>query len=110
MGQTAPTLRDFRILERNLLQSSPYAQYEYVEVTFNSTADADTDIRHTLLPPTPEDLDYQVVRLNLTTAPTTTPIIYRDSSASRRAWGAGYLVLRATVASLSATLLLTVRR
>ena len=89
--------------------ATPFAQFEYVRVTFNGTANVDTDIRHALSPPTPEDVDYLVLGVEQTSAPATVPVIYKDMSAGRRAWGAGYIVLRANVASLTVNLLLTVR-
>lgn len=84
-------------------RSSPYAQFEYVDVVFATTANLDTEIRHTLRVVDPEDIDYQVVRSTLPT------IVYHDNSADRRSWGKGYLILRATAASAVVTLLLTVR-
>jgi hypothetical protein len=103
-------LRALRQIERDFLKAAAFRQYQYLDVTFNSTANADTDIVHKLLPATPEDIDFQVVRLNLSANPTTVPVIYRDTSSDRRAWGDSYIVLRCNVASTSATLLLTVRR
>lgn len=90
-------------------RATPFAQYEYVSVTFNTTANADTDIRHSLKPPTAEDIDWQVMGLEFSTAPATVPVIYRDASATRRPWGSNFLVLRSNVSGLTATLLLTVR-
>lgn len=87
-----------------LLQGSPYAQYERVEVTFPSTANADAVIRHHLNVVNPEGVDYQILRADRAGE------VYHDQSASRKAWGAGFIVLRASVASLKATLLLTVPR
>lgn len=101
-------LRDFRTLERDVLRATPIKQFEYVTVTFNSTANADTDIRHHLRPATPDDIDWQVVGLGSPTAPDVAPAIYRDFSATRRAWGDGYLILRCTIPSVTARLLLTV--
>lgn len=95
--------------EVGVRRALPYAQYEYVSVTFNATANADTDIRHNLQPPTAEDIDWQVVGLEFSSAPATIPIVYRDASATRRPWGDNFLVLRSNVSSLTATLLLTVR-
>lgn len=89
--------------------SQAWVHYQYVDVTFNGTANADTDIRHDLLPNTPELIDYEIVALRLPSAPATAPVIYTDSGPNRRKWGAGYIVLRANVASLSATLRLTLR-
>lgn len=102
-------LRALRQIEQRLEDHSPIAQFEYVTVTFNATANADTTIVHTLRPPTPDDVDYEVVRWNFGSAPATTPVLYVDSSGSKRAWGDGYIVLRCNIASASVTLRLTVR-
>jgi hypothetical protein len=96
-------------VEVSLRATIPYAQYEYVDVSFNATEDTDTDIRHGLQPPDPEDVDFQVVRVNAAATPTQAYMVYRDTSATRRPWGTGYVVLRANEAALSVTLLLTVR-
>jgi hypothetical protein len=95
---------------RDLERGSPFSQYQYVEVTFNSTANANTEVAHTLKPESYEDVDFQVVGIEQASAPATVPVIYKDSSSTRRPWGNGYIVLRANVASLRATLLLTTRR
>lgn len=91
-------------------RGQPFAQYQYIDVEFNSTADANTEIRHALTAPDPEDIDFQVVRWNFSSAPATAPVVYRDSAANRRVWSDGYIVLRCNTASASCTLLLTVRR
>jgi hypothetical protein len=96
-------------LDASVRSTVPFAQYEYVDVTFNATANADTDIRHALRPLTHEGIDFQVVGVNFASAPAAAPVVYRDTAAARRPWGSGYIVLRANVSSLSATLLLTVR-
>lgn len=96
--------------QRDLERGSPFAQYEYVDMTFNSVANGDTAVPHGLSPETYEDIDFQVVRTNFTSAPAAAPIVYRDNSATRKAWGKGYVVLRANIASLRVTLLLTTRR
>jgi hypothetical protein len=96
-------------LAASLRSQLPVAQFEYVDVTFNATANANTDIRHSLSPTNPDEVDYVVVGWRFASAPATTPVIYRDTSATRRAAGTGYIVLRCNVASATATLLLTVR-
>jgi hypothetical protein len=103
-------LKLLRRLENDFLKSAPVTQYEYKTVTFNSTANANTDIVHSLRPENPEDVDYQVVSWEFTSAPGTAPIVYKDTSASRRPWGDGYIVLKCNVASATATLLLSIRR
>lgn len=83
-------------------RTQPWAQWEIVNVTFNATANVDTQIDHTLTPPTPEHVNYIVLRSNGAQS------IYHDATGTRRPWGAGYLILRSNVASAKATLLLTV--
>jgi hypothetical protein len=95
--------------DRELQVRVPFAQWEYVEVTFSPTANADTTIKHTLRGPKPELIDWEVVRAELTTAPGTVPIVYRDGSSNRRPWDAGYIVLRCNVASFKCTLRLSTR-
>lgn len=95
---------------REISERTSYGQFRYVDVQFSSAANTDTIIKHDLRPPTPEDVDWQVVRIELATAPGTVPIIYRDGAAARRPWDTGYIVLRSNIASLKATLLLTVRQ
>ncbi len=87
----------------------PYTQYEYVRVTFNSTANANTDVKHSLEVNDPEAIDFQVVGWEFAAAPGTVPVVYRDISATRRPWGTNYVVLRCNVASAIANVLLTVR-
>lgn len=96
-------------IDASLRSTVPFAQYEYVDVTFNATANADTDIKHSLAPARAEEIDFQVVGVSFSSAPAAAPVIYRDSAAGRRPWGNGFIVLRANVAALRATLLLTVR-
>ena len=43
-----------------LIRGLPFAQYQFVDVTFNSTAHADTDIRHNLTPVDPYAVRYAV--------------------------------------------------
>lgn len=86
-----------------------YTNYQYVTVTFNSVANNDTDIRHSLKVANPEAVDWEIVDLSFASAPAAAPCIYRDSSATRRPWGTNYLVLRCTVASVVVTLRLTLR-
>lgn len=96
--------------ETEARRARPFDQFEYVDVTFNAVANTDTDIIHTLEPPTPDDLDFQVVQWRFASAPAAAPVVYIDTSASRKQWSTGYLVLRCNVAAANATLLLTVRR
>lgn len=82
----------------------PIATSEYVDVTFASTANADTVIPHSLNTPNYDDIRYLVVEQDGAGS------VYRDLSATRRAWGRNYLILRASTASLTARLLLFTER
>ena len=90
--------------QQDFLHSSPYVEYQYVDVTFPSGANTNYDIPHALSPPTPEDIDFVVVKKDRACD------IYYDATGTRRAWGDTYIVLRSSVASAVVTLLLTVRR
>lgn len=83
--------------------ASPFASYQYVDVTF-AGANTDYDVAHKLSPPTAESVDYQVVRKSQACD------VYNDMTGTKRAWGTGYITLRCTVANAVVTLLLTVRR
>lgn len=96
--------------ETTLRRALPYEQFEYVDVTFNAVEDADTDVLHTLKPPTPEDIDVQAVSWRFNGPPPECPCVYIDISSTRKVWGDGYIVVRSNVASAQCTLLLTVRR
>lgn len=113
LGQLPPNSSaglDALRVEANLRRGIPYASYQYIDVTFNSTEDVDTDIKHNLNPTDPYDVDYEVVRWKFSAAPTAAPVVYEDTSASRRAWGLNYIVLRCNEASVEATLRLSIRR
>lgn len=96
-----------QLVDQNLSKGCPFTAFEYVDVTFNSVANTDTDIVHTL---NTLDVDWTVVGLTSIVAPATAPIIYRNVAGSARAWGKNYLILRCNVASVTCTLLLTARR
>lgn len=82
---------------------SPFSAFQYVTVTFNGTANVDTDIKHTLNVRNPEAVDYHVVRIDRAAK------IYNDQSATRKAWQKGLIYLRSDTASAVATILLVVR-
>lgn len=90
-------------LFNNFWASTPFTDFEYVQVTFLG-ANTDQDVPHKLNAPTPEDVDYQVVRKDRACD------IYNDTTGTRRAWGNGYITIRSTVSGAVVTLLLTVRR
>lgn len=96
-----------RNLDALISEGVPYTAFQYITVTFPSSANTDLVIPHAL---ETDDVDWQVVGWTFGSAPATTPAIYRDTSGTARAWTNTYLVLRCNVASVAATLLLTVRR
>jgi hypothetical protein len=79
-------------------------------VTFSSTANADTVIRHNLHPDDPEVVLWSAWNFEEMAAPATAAYIYRDTSTGHRAWGDNFIVLRCRVASAKATLLLVLPR
>lgn len=95
--------QEVRYLDEDMRKATPAAQYTYVDVTFGS-ANADHDIVHALRPADPDALDYQVVRADRATS------IYHDTSASRKRWGKGYVILRSSVANAVVRILLTIER
>lgn len=84
-----------------LKEHAPYAQYQIVDVTFGE-AYADKEIRHSLQPPTPEHIDYTILRQAQAAT------VFHDMSGSRKAWREGVILLRSNVANARVTLLLTV--
>lgn len=93
--------RRLRQLGDTQRKESLAAQHQIVSVVFD-TADADVTIPHKLLPPSPEDVDYQVIRAS---GP---GLVYHDTSPTRKPWGNGYVILRSGVAGLKVDLLLTI--
>lgn len=94
--------RDTSLLD--LYAGSPFGQYERVEVTFPSTANLDTVIKHGLQTVAPDSVEYLVLKSDRAGS------VYHDQSATRKAWGSTFIVLRSSVASQKVTLLLTVPR
>lgn len=84
-------------------KSSPWAQHEFVTATF-ANANTDVDIKHSLRLLDPEAVYWLVVAIDKDAT------IYKDSSASRRAWDNGVIRLRASTSATTATLLLLVKR
>lgn len=91
-------------MARDVENRLPFALTQYVEVTFPSTANTDLVIPHTLNPADPEAVRFLVVSQEAAGH------VYRDASASRRAWGTAYVILRSDIASLGARLLLFTER
>lgn len=102
--------RALQRLQQGISDMTPELAFEYVEVTFPSTADVDAVIPTRLRPSDPEDIYFTVVDVQFSSAPATTPCIYRDSASTRKPWNTGYVVLRCNVASVVATLRLFTRR
>lgn len=98
------------IVLAELRKRSPYAQCQFVDVTFNTTANLDTDIVHDLVTDDPYAVKWQVMQVKLASAPAVAPVIYEDTAATRRSWGNGYVVLRCNVGSVVARLLLYLER
>lgn len=96
-----------QLLDQDLTRAVPSTKFEYVTVTFNSTANNDTDIVHGL---NSTDVGYIVVGYEFVIAPPASPCVYQDISGTARAWQKTYLVLRCNVASVRTTLLLFVKR
>ena len=88
----------------DIARGIPHGQYQYVDVTFNSSANTDTLVRHELHPNLPDEIDYQVVGKDRACD------VYHDATLDHRPWGTNYIVLRCSVASANVTLLLTTRR
>lgn len=84
----------------------PFGRYEFKDVTFNSTAAADTEITHTLTSGAPNDIHWLVTEWKFLTAPGDPPYVYRSTSPGSREWRNGVIVLRCNVASAQARLLL----
>lgn len=83
-------------------KAQPYAQWELVDVTFPATANVDFAISHTLTPPSPEHVNYSIVRAAQANR------VYHDASALRKVWQPGNIILRSDVASAKVRLLLWV--
>lgn len=88
-------------LRQRHLAAVPFSRYQYVDVTFGSTANLDTVITHDLLPDNPEGVNYEVVRADRACR------IYNDESPTRRPWARGYVVLRSDTADATVRLRLT---
>lgn len=97
-------------LQQDVRKYTPAIEFEYVDVTFNSSANVDTVISTRLRPANPEDVIYTVVGLDFLSNPATVPVIYKDTSTTRKPWGVGFIVLRSNVGSLVAHLKLEIKR
>lgn len=105
---TSALLQELKALAQQMSKAVPSTQFEYVDVTFNGTSHGDTEIRHALSVKNPEEVRAIPVEWRCPSLPLESPFIYKDTSASRRPWGVGYIILRCNVASAQARLLLIV--
>lgn len=86
----------------NSALEQPFAQWEEVDVTFPSTPNTDTIVRHTLVPQSPEAINYIPIRKAQASH------VYHDASGTRKPWQKGYIVVRSDIANAKVTLLLYV--
>lgn len=82
--------------------TQPWGQWEIVDVTFNSSANVDTAVPHSLSPQVDEQIYYTPLRKAQAAD------VYHNIAGTRKPWGAGFILLRSNVASAKVTLLLTV--
>ena len=90
----------FDAAQEQLRRRSPITKWQIVTVAV-PTADTDTIVPHTLPTADPEQLNYELIR------GTAAGFLYHDGSATRRPWGPGYVILRAS-APMTADVRLTV--
>lgn len=102
--------RAFDHIEEMVNRGAPFSRWEYVPVTFPSTANIDVIVRHSLNPTDPESVVFQVLNPAHLTAPAAATYVYKDSSATRKPWQGGYIVVRSTGTSYSCILLVALPR
>ena len=90
----------FDPIQEQLRRRTPITKWDIVTVTFD-TADQDIVIPHALPTPDPEQLHYELLR------GTAAGFLYHDGALTRRPWGQGYVILRAS-APMTADIRLTV--
>lgn len=88
----------------SLYTGSPFSNFRFIDITFPTTANTDCIVKHDLVTDDPEGVLY--IPLNQSAAGG----IYNDQSATRKLWGTNYIILRSSVASLQAKLLLATER
>lgn len=93
-------------LEGLLQRQVPFGEYEFVEVTFNSTANGDTEVKHSLRTSDPEAIRVIPVEWQFASTPVDPPYVWRNIASTARPWGEGYIILRCNLASAKARLLL----
>lgn len=96
-----------QLLDEEISGTVPFTSFQYVTVTFNATANVDTDIAHGL---NSVNVGYLVVNWLFSIAPATPPVVYQDNSANARSAQKNYIVLRCNVAAAQCTLLLFIKR
>jgi hypothetical protein len=109
MADVDPTIVIEDVALRRVL---PFKRFEYVDVTFGP-ADTDQVIPYTILKPNSLDTIRWVDITPGTVyngSTETVAHVYRSNAPTRLAWGAGYIVLRATVADYRTRLLLFLER
>lgn len=103
---STPTISSLELsqIKREFLAATPFTDFEFVDVTFPVGANTDKDIRTTLTPDDPNNIDYLVIRADRACA------VYHDQSGTRRVWQRGYVVLRCNTANAVCTIMLFIRR
>lgn len=87
--------------DASLRGQTPFASYQILDVTFSTNAGVDTEILHTLAPPTPDHIGWLVLRRSQPGN------VYRAPGVL---WDTGYVKLRSSVPGLVTTLLLFVTK
>lgn len=98
-----PARVDVEFLRNQLERRAPIGQYQLVEEVQFGSPNTDLVVRHSLRPGSNEAIDYQVLKSS------GLPLVYHDTSPTRKPWGRDYILLRSPVANLKIDLLLTVR-
>lgn len=91
----------------NFEKGLPFGQFQYVTVTFPSTANTDLSISHDLTVEATDRVRWIVVSVEAASTPSPY-VIYEDTSTTRRKWGKRNIILRCTQPSVKVTLLLVV--
>ena len=94
---------DANALETERSKRSPFAKFTFVDVTFG-TVNTDYIVTHTLDTPDPEVIRWWAISND------TAGVVYRDASATKRAWGERYVVLRCSAANATVRLMLFVEQ
>jgi hypothetical protein len=87
-------------LEGRVARGLPFSSFQILDVEFG-TADTDVYVEHSLKTDRPDEVRFEVLSIDKG------GVVYRDGSASRRAWQAGYLFLRCSAADAKARIRLS---